>query len=118
MYICNYIYIIIHIHLHIYIYIYVICVFVLLVLGEQTMILYIYIYVYIVNMTIPHEHMYIDCYAVKSYIDGIITFFSLLSMCSRISMADASALTRITLRPFNIALKSFTRKSLMLVVIF
>ena len=63
-------------------------------------------------MTIPHEHMYIDCYAVKSYIDGIITFFSLLSMCSRISMADASALTRITLRPFNIALKSFTRKSL------
>ena len=63
-------------------------------------------------MTIPHEHMYIDCYAVKKYIDDIITFFSLLSMCSRISMADASALTRITLRPFNIALKSFTRKSL------
>ena len=89
-----------------------ICVFVSLVLGEQTMI------IYIVNMTIRHEHMYIDCYAVKSYIDGIITFFSLLSMCSRISMADASALTRITLRPFNIALKSSTRKSLICLCMF
>ena len=78
--------------MHKYIYIYVICIFVLLVLGEQIMILYMYIY--IVNMTIPHEHMYKDCYAVKIYIDDIITFFSLLSMCSRISMADPSALTR------------------------